>query len=52
MIALSVISGKSKNPTEDTEIAAKLTETGYFMYKRNPLFLSPEVADLASPTLS
>ncbi|KAJ3213850.1 Mannosyl-oligosaccharide 1,2-alpha-mannosidase IA [Clydaea vesicula] len=46
--ALSVMSGNSENITEDTTIAAGITETCYQMYKRQPTGLSPESVDMNS----
>lgn len=51
MVALTVLSGRSKNPAEDTHIAAEITETCYQMYHRQTIGLSPEHVNMRSNNL-
>ncbi|KAJ3384611.1 hypothetical protein HDU92_003500, partial [Lobulomyces angularis] len=52
MFALSVLSGKSENPKEDTEVAAAITETCFQMYERQEAYkLSPDFVDMESEKL-
>lgn len=51
MVALTVLSGRSKSPEKDTDIAAAITETCYQMYHLQNIGLSPEHVNMNSKNL-